>query len=395
MSDAKDIPADSAERPAKLPSSVSCVRCLTSLGGVRLDGVCPKCELPAAVSVPAPVRIMIKKGLSRAPRGLSCQRCGRTLEGLKLKENCPQCTLVVEQSIVGGDWQSALDEHDAVLADLACVRCGYNLKSLREDGKCPECGISIDSSTRGHFLYRSNPKWVRGLAIGCWIISLSTALVTAAIFVGFALLFSAPPGPNAAEVLWQLVIPGAALLGCLGVWIMTGREHGWHMSNEVRRSRRWARVGLTAGICLPILPSIVILPGALGAAGVSALHWFILLFVTCVGFWIGVPSYFVYVRYLCARIPNQRLLERAAMLRTASTLSLVSFSICIVAGLAIGALGGSRFGLVTAVATAIAITGGAVSMVFLCVTCVFHFRLSEALHCEANAARGNASETGK
>ena len=38
MSETADAPTDSQERPAELPSSVSCVRCLTSLGGVLAMG---------------------------------------------------------------------------------------------------------------------------------------------------------------------------------------------------------------------------------------------------------------------------------------------------------------------------------------------------------------------
>lgn len=166
MSDPPSQPEAPAEPIATLPVSVTCMRCLTKLGGVRLDGVCPKCGLPAAVSAPASVRIMMKQGLRRAPQGLLCQRCGHSLAGLTLKEFCPECELGVDTSIEGGGWQPALTDDGAVLADTPCARCGYLRASLRQSMRSQQSlRLSRESLTsaapcvRSSFIRAWLPLW--------------------------------------------------------------------------------------------------------------------------------------------------------------------------------------------------------------------------------------------
>ena len=325
MSDTTDPPADSAE----LPSSVSCVRCLTNLGGVRLDGACPKCELPAVVSVPASVRIMIKEGLRRAPHGLLCQRCGQSLGSLGLKDVCPQCELRVDTSIEGGGWQPALTDDGALVADTSCVRCGYNLRSLHESGNCPECGLPLRRTIAGDFICFADPDWARRIARGTALISnslwLFVFLFVAVIVV--SLLADLLRFSKSDLLAWSIALslPLVIGLGCSGLLLMTAPEHAWIPSDRSARRRRAARLGLIGGIATTaVVCTVVWVPGAVSVFQMAGM---VLPFASLA---VGLIGYFGYLKMLCDRIPHTRLSHVSNALRVGLGYSMAILTVCLI-----------------------------------------------------------------
>lgn len=68
-----------------------------------------------------------------------------------------------------------------------CLRCGYSLRKLIDSKYCPECGLSIWLSlNQNDALERSNPAWLRRLAVAC--IALAAAQV-----MGMVMLVASHP----------------------------------------------------------------------------------------------------------------------------------------------------------------------------------------------------------
>lgn len=395
MSEATDMRHGSAERPAELPSSVACVRCLTSLGGVRLDGACPKCELPAVVSVPASVRIMIKEGLRRAPHGLLCQRCGQSLGGLGLKDVCPQCQLSVDTSIEGGGWQAALTDDGAVVADTPCARCGYNIRSLHESGDCPECGLPLRRTIVGDFICFADPAWARRIARGAALISnsirLCIALLVAAVVV--SLLAELLQFRTNTVLAWPiaLCLPAVIGLGCLGLLLITAPEHTWMPNDRSARRRRTARIGLIGGIAAAAI--MVGLTGRFWTPGaIPVLELTILPYAF---FALGLFGYFSYLGMLCDRIPDARLSLVSNSLRVGLGYSLAVLTVCFLLMTVVTvAFPQWVAGPLVMLAALVALVAGVFGMGSALRAIFFHSRFATALSREADLAKKNRHPEG-
>jgi hypothetical protein len=394
MRETTDTATDSAERPAELPSSVACVRCLTNLGGVRLDGACPKCELPAAVSVPAPVRIMIKEGLRRAPDGLMCQRCGQSLGGLGLKDVCPRCELSVDTSIEGGGWQPALTDDGAVVADTPCVRCGYNLRGLHESRDCPECGLPARRTIAGDFICFADPAWARRIARGAALIShVIWLFVVLFVAVIVATLLADLLRFRKRDVLaWSIALslPVVIGLGCLGLLLMTAPEHTWVPSDPSARRRRAARLGLIGSIVTTVMVRIAVwTPGAFTALQMAGVA---LQFASLA---VGLIGYFGYLAMLSDRIPDARLSRVSNSLRVGLGYSIAALTVCFMLMSISKAMLPQRVAQpVYVLAAIVALTAGVLALGSALRAIFFHSRLAAALAHEADLATENRRATG-
>lgn len=396
MSDTTVTSNDSTERPAEFPASAICARCLANLGGVRLDGACPKCGLLTVMSVPPPVRSLIlrKQGLRHAPDGLLCQRCGHSLGGLTLKDVCPECELSVATSIEGGGWQAALTDDGAVVADTPCTRCVYNLRGLHESGDCPECGLPVRRTIVGNFICFADPVWARQIARGARLLSCFVRLlvVLPVTLILMSFLVDLLPFDKNDLLPWSIALslPLVIGLGCFGLLLITASEHTWKSSDRSARHRRTARLGLIGGIVtIAVVRVAAWTPGAVSGLQVLGIA------LPLASLAIGLIGYFGYVGMLCARIPNARLSRVSGWLRVGFGYSMVILTGCLVsmvfvrfalpqwAARPIYGLGG----IVVLIAGGSAI-GSALRAIF------FHSRLAAALANEADLANKNISAAG-
>jgi hypothetical protein len=125
---------------------------------------------------------------------------------------------------------------DPVPDEACCSNCGYSLKGLRSGGRCPECGTPISFRARRHRLEENltdaPPRYLRDLAVGCWLLFGGAIAVTLMSAVG-----RTAPGDISAGI-----EAGTGLMWMAGVWIVTRprqtatRTRG-ELSAEWRRTR--------------------------------------------------------------------------------------------------------------------------------------------------------------
>ena len=76
---------------------------------------------------------------------------------------------------------------DARAREKPCLRCGYSLRKI-DAMHCPECGLSVWLSLNAHdHLDRSNPEWLRRMAVG--LIVMAVAMLPALLAHGLAAKF--------------------------------------------------------------------------------------------------------------------------------------------------------------------------------------------------------------
>jgi ribosomal protein L37E len=74
-----------------------------------------------------------------------------------------------------------------IQVDLPCRRCGYNLRSLARDARCPECGFPVIRCLRRDDLGYGDPRYVRRIALGAYLIFGASIAAVATMFLFGAL----------------------------------------------------------------------------------------------------------------------------------------------------------------------------------------------------------------
>src|SRR3954451_20694689 len=70
-----------------------------------------------------------------------------------------------------------LVKSDPKAREKPCLRCGYSLRKLLDARNCPECGLSVwVSLNQNDSLDWSRPDWLRGIALGAFIMAGAEAL---------------------------------------------------------------------------------------------------------------------------------------------------------------------------------------------------------------------------
>lgn len=248
---------------------------------------------------------------------LGCRNCGHALSG---QDCCSNCGLPLVVSL-GAPGALAVDEQGVVVADTICRKCGYNLRGLQRDSRCPECASPIAVSLRGDLLCFSEPGYVRRLARGnlwilrgltlavlCWLLLIVGVLVISLSGSGWL-----PPSVPGMAVFGLGTLGGlaGALVFLWGVWCLTVAEPGVYDTSRRDTARRLVRVYMLVtilGLALSfVLDEIVPPMRVMAAFEIFSLSFSVLGVV-------ATAAYFLYVRGVAQRIPQERLGRRAGSL---------------------------------------------------------------------------------
>jgi hypothetical protein len=112
--------------------------------------------------------------------------------------------------------------------DLPCRTCGYNLRGLAVSARCPECDTAVARSLHGQRLCYSDPRWVRTMARGMRLISVTGLLALAYV----AARYLVPLMVNASETTLgkALAVAAPAIvliiggMGIAGLCMVTSRD---------------------------------------------------------------------------------------------------------------------------------------------------------------------------
>ena len=261
---------------------------------------------------------------------LRCHRCLTDLTGRSDADNCPTCGLPIDETLAADKWVSLLDEHRVVCEDTPCLNRGYNLRGLHESARCPECAAAASKSLRGDFLCYSNPHWIRTVArgaaltsAGCWGI----ALAMVGIFLVWRSAYSIAPAMAAIELVSIVVVWGVILLLTVGAWLLTTPGATYRAPEGRFAARRLTRAALCLSLVLILIR--LLFPRWTSTWAPWILVVFSVLYASAM--LIAIPTLFHYCKALCARIPDQTLEKRAALLRDLSTLGLAALAAATVA----------------------------------------------------------------
>src|SRR5205814_37752 len=61
-------------------------------------------------------------------------------------------------------------ETQPISRDISCISCGYNLRTLSVSAVCPECGTTIEKSLTTDRLDAADPRWLRRVRWGVWLL---------------------------------------------------------------------------------------------------------------------------------------------------------------------------------------------------------------------------------
>ena len=215
---------------------------------------------------------------------------------------------------------SATDERrtEHSLEDAAqCARCGYVLYGLADDQGCPECAFPVGASRQGPWLKFADPRWLRRLTIGAFIVMVTTTVVSPYhVLIYFLPNFTAS---------WYLAmgIPILFVLDLAGYWLLSAPDPS-HVGEQVSVSMR-------SGLRLSLLAS-------LGVWVITVIYFYILrlgigneyLILVAVGILVGTVTYFFrlsVIGLIATRIPDPRCERLAGFLRFAYLVPFVVFRV--------------------------------------------------------------------
>lgn len=201
--------------------------------------------------------------------------------------------------------------------EIQCLRCGYNLEGLQLDGVCPECGTHIADSHRGTLLKNSAPEYLETLHKGVFVIQ---AAVIVVIILAVAMAITS-------QFVETAIVPALFGLGILGVtvwgfygWVQFSQPdpdyQGRNTGESVRRFVRIALYVLIATLVLDWAAGFLVSEDPdeftmTNPAFVVNLGTMLLGIVGQVVFYVASM---LYVKWLGARIPNKRIVDRAGRL---------------------------------------------------------------------------------
>ena len=124
------------------------------------------------------------------------------------------------------------------LEDAAqCARCGYALYGLADDQRCPECAFPVGASRQGPWLKFADPRWLRRLTIGAFIVMVTTTLLS--LYQMVAPFFPA----FTAHRFIALAMPVLFVLDLAGYWLLSEpnpRKVGEQITVTMRSALRFA-----------------------------------------------------------------------------------------------------------------------------------------------------------
>ena len=190
-----------------------------------------------------------------------------------------------------------------------CLRCGYSLRNLFDSRHCPECGLSVWLSlSEGDALERSNPAWLRRLALAAWVLAGAQAIglgawLLAGVFgllpsLSFSFSFSRIP-----FTMRLLLVAAQIIAAHIGMILLAGHENRY--PDRLKVSRRWLVTLGWAGLPVGALLASM----SVGALFVRSWYW---LLYTLWGWGAllvllgGVVATLNHLRHLARRAPSPR-----------------------------------------------------------------------------------------
>ncbi len=325
---------------------VNCQICGKSVRGLPINGDCPNCKTPVALSVansPLAPAAAANNELVQGDR--LCVKCGRNLRHLPADGFCPECRTPIRESapieIVSGQ---------KVADDRPCLVCGYNLKGLETSGNCPECGTTVARSLRGFLLRYSAPEYIetlrRGILLvevtlilkivvgaGLLIFAIATGAAAAATASAAVAKGGAAPAPGSAfgglayEATQQIAAMILGFMGLLGMWMFSTQDPGLTTQDPAHKSRRLLRIFLSISAVIALTSSLLVfIPGMraqlVGTAG--GMPNSMALMLTVVGLagllggiaqLVGFVATMNYMAHLSRRVPDAGLEVKAKRYR--------------------------------------------------------------------------------
>lgn len=227
-----------------------------------------------------------------------------------------------------GRWFSATRRHRPSTDDVLCVFCASDLAGLPEEGACPECGRSIERSIRGDRLSCAPRAYLRRLSAGTSLVFGGFLVAIAVPWVVMALL-GLLSGDGALVVVAAPIIIAARLGGLLvflGGWSLLGTLHPDYVHDRAAVAVSvMVRVAAGAAVIVATLTAGAGLVGWVHADQADPTPWmreigrladgptaFLPVTETVVQAILFVAS-MLHVRWLAARIPNERLRAGAGL----------------------------------------------------------------------------------
>ncbi|MBX3373147.1 MAG: hypothetical protein KF817_04875 [Phycisphaeraceae bacterium] len=227
-----------------------------------------------------------------------------------------------------GRWFSAARRHRPSTDDVLCVFCANDLAGLPEEGACPECGRPIERSIRGDRLSCAPRAYLRRLSAGTSLVFGGLVVAIAVPWVVMA-LHGLLAGNGALTMVAAPIIIAARLGGLLvlfGGWSLLGTLHPDYVHD---------RAAITVSVMVRVAAGAAVIAATLtvGAGLIGWVHdsqaapapW-----MREIGRLVDGPTAFLpvsemvvqatlfvasmlHVRWLAARIPNERLRAGAGL----------------------------------------------------------------------------------
>lgn len=236
-------------------------------------------------------------------------------------------------------------EAHVVTDNRRCVTCSYDLRGLLSSGSCPECGTPIAKSLRDNLLINSSPEYLAKIHRGVFFVQAAIIGMILVVFLGILGMIvvgvlAGMGGGRGGGVSWfgvygvqvvssllSLVYAGVALYGW---WLFSEADPRASATDRGETPRRIVRIAVIVEAALTVAMqavSMISLAGigvaagggtaGTGAAGVGVgvSAMVIVSALLTLAYYVALAvRYFasmLYVRWLSARIPNEKAMARA------------------------------------------------------------------------------------
>ncbi len=208
----------------------------------------------------------------------------------------------------------------SITHELHCVSCGYDLRGLDGDSNCPECGSDVQRSLRGDDLRYADPKWLRRIVRGQFLLAVGLNILLLGTVAALILMMTGGILAEKIHLDWEGAIGeairfamtafivlggfGLAAVGCYMVSAQDPKTTSHEMALSARRLGRWglitAAVLMTAGQILDTSTSVKWLVAL--SSGLSLLG-----LIACA---IGLVGVLRWLAQLTRRVPDYDLTKR-------------------------------------------------------------------------------------
>lgn len=238
-----------------------------------------------------------------------------------------------------------IDAEGRLAQTTLCIQCGYELNGLSVDAKCPECGTAINRSIRGDLLEFSSPDYIRKLHTGLILVQRMILLSIILGLGGFVLGLIAPilvtSGSLGINLLFQAIGIGAAILSAWGWWQLSEPDPSQLSTNKGETPRKLIRIAIAAQVAATLLANVIGFfvpatslfappaPGTPPAVGLGQVLSICVMIANLAAYGLWFFAAMLYLRWLAARIPNPRAVERASKLRWLGPLLYTVGTLCV------------------------------------------------------------------